>query len=137
MSHLLSQVRAFTPTITAASTAGTPAYTTQVGEFVLAGSMVYFNLKLVLSGWTGSPSGAISVELPSIMPLARSKNSLDHQLICKLTNQDLSGNVPVNAVISSGSRSIVIDEQSDNSTRATISPDAGATIEISGWYFRQ
>lgn len=51
----------WTPAVTAASTAGTPAYTTQDGRYTLIGDDAWLWGKVVLSGWTGSPSGDLRV----------------------------------------------------------------------------
>lgn len=51
----------WTPTVSTTGTVGTPAYTTQVGFYVKIGTMVYANFSLVLSGWTGSPTGGVLI----------------------------------------------------------------------------
>ena len=54
-------VGSWTPAVTASSTAGTPAYTTAVGSYVRMGNYIYVQFKIVLSGWTGSPSGNVTI----------------------------------------------------------------------------
>ena len=51
----------WTPIVSTTGTVGTPAYTTQVGSYVKIGTMVYATFSLVLSGWTGSPTGAVLI----------------------------------------------------------------------------
>lgn len=55
---------AWTPTITASGTVGTPAYTTQIGSVEKIGRQVTARFTLVLSGWTGSPTGNPLIVLP-------------------------------------------------------------------------
>lgn len=54
-------VGSWTPAVTASSTAGTPSYTTAVGSYVRMGNWIYAQFDIVLSGWTGSPSGNVSI----------------------------------------------------------------------------
>lgn len=49
------------PVITAAGTAGTPAYTTQVGSYEQIGRQVTARFQILLSGWSGSPSGTVTI----------------------------------------------------------------------------
>lgn len=56
-----SAVGSWTPAITASGTAGTPAYTTQVGSVVQTNNSVQVWFSIVLSGWTGSPSGNVTI----------------------------------------------------------------------------
>ena len=53
----IGSVGTWTPAVTASSTAGTPTYTTAVGSYVKVGNYIYAKFDIVLSGWTGSPSG--------------------------------------------------------------------------------
>lgn len=50
---------AWTPTVTTDGTVGTPAYTTQVGSYEKIGRQVTARFNIVLSGWTGSPTGLV------------------------------------------------------------------------------
>lgn len=47
----------WTPTITTDATVGTPAYTAQIGRCERVGRQVTLRFSVILSGWTGSPSG--------------------------------------------------------------------------------
>lgn len=59
----------WTPAVSTTGTVGTPAYTTQLGFYVKIGTMVFANFSIVLSGWTGSPTGAVLI---SGLPIANS-----------------------------------------------------------------
>lgn len=50
----------WTPVLTA-NTPGTPAYSTQTGTYEINGRQVTARFAILLSGWTGSPSGAASI----------------------------------------------------------------------------
>ena len=65
----------WTPAITASSTAGTPAYTTQVGSYEQIGRLVVARFTLVLSGWTGSPSGNVTI---TGLPIAATATANDN-----------------------------------------------------------
>lgn len=51
----------WTPTVTTSGTVGTPAYTAQVGTYEEFGFTVIARFTIILSGWSGSPSGNVSV----------------------------------------------------------------------------
>lgn len=54
----------WSPAISAVGTAGTPAYTTQVGSYETIGRQTTARLTLTLSGWTGVPSGNVTITMP-------------------------------------------------------------------------
>jgi hypothetical protein len=76
----------WTPAVTASSTAGTPAYTTHVGSYVAIGNFVYAQFNIVLSGWTGSPSGNVSI---TGLPLTSTATTNDNGG-CTITNYTVS-----------------------------------------------
>jgi len=51
----------WTPALVAATTPGTPAYSVQVGSYTQHGSEVLVWFDVQLSGWSGSPSGALTI----------------------------------------------------------------------------
>lgn len=51
----------WTPTLTTTGTVGTPTYTIQVGTYEQIGRQVTVRFNITLSGWTGSPTGNVSV----------------------------------------------------------------------------
>lgn len=51
----------WTPTITTDGTVGTPAYTRQVGSYEQIGRQITARFVILLSGWTGSPTGNVSI----------------------------------------------------------------------------
>lgn len=52
----------WTPTLSTDGTPGTPAYANQLGNYVVDSScMVHAVFRIILSGWTGSPTGNVSI----------------------------------------------------------------------------
>ena len=51
----------FTPSIFGSGTAGTPTYSTQVGNYTKVGDLVFFNCNVIISAWAGSPTGEVRV----------------------------------------------------------------------------
>lgn len=51
----------WTPAVTTDGTVGTPAYTTQYGSYEKIGRLVKARFNIVLSGWTGSPTGNVAI----------------------------------------------------------------------------
>lgn len=49
----------WTPAVTTDGTAGTPAYSVQVGSYERIGRLVVARFNITLSGWTGSPTGNV------------------------------------------------------------------------------
>lgn len=66
---------AWTPAVTASSTAGTPSYNFSVGSYEETGRLVTVRFTVSLSGWTGSPSGNVSI---TGLPVASSNTSNDY-----------------------------------------------------------
>lgn len=58
---LTGGIQSWTPAVTASTTPGTPAYTTQVGSYSRTGNEITLWFDIVLSGWTGTPSGNITI----------------------------------------------------------------------------
>lgn len=77
----------WTPGVTASSTAGTPTYTTAVGSYTRIGIEVFAQFDIVLSGWTGSPSGNVSI---TGLPFAATSNANDYGG-CVATKYSVSG----------------------------------------------
>lgn len=51
----------WTPAISTDATPGTPAYTVQVGSYEQIGRLVTARFSITLSGWTGSPTGNVTI----------------------------------------------------------------------------
>lgn len=51
----------WTPSVTTSGTVGTPAYSVQTGSYEQIGRFVVARFNVQLSGWTGSPTGNVSV----------------------------------------------------------------------------
>lgn len=77
----------WTPAITAAGTAGTPAYSVQVGSYEQIGRQVTARFFITLSGWTGSPAGAVSI---TGLPLTSTSTTNDFGS-CYISNYLVSG----------------------------------------------
>jgi hypothetical protein len=54
----------WSPAITTDGTTGTPSYTIQVGSYEQIGRQITARFTVLLSGWTGSPSGNVLLSLP-------------------------------------------------------------------------
>ena len=51
----------FTPAITAAGTAGSPAYAARTGRYSISNRVLTLNGQVALSSWAGTPSGAVTI----------------------------------------------------------------------------
>lgn len=86
IANLIGTTGTWTPAVTASSTAGTPTYTTAVGSYIRIGKLVYVQFNIVLSGWTGSPSGNVSI---TGLPYTSTSTTSDNGG-CVLTNYTVS-----------------------------------------------
>lgn len=62
----------WTPTVTTTGTVGTPAYTANVGTYERIGRQVTARFFIVMSGWTGSPTGNVNI---AGLPLANGSSN--------------------------------------------------------------
>jgi len=76
----------WTPTLTTTGTVGTPAYNTQSGSYEQIGRQITARFFIVISGWTGSPTGNIEVGLP-----VTSANVANDYGICYYTAYTVNG----------------------------------------------
>lgn len=87
----------WTPGVTASGTAGTPAYSTQVGSYEQICRSVVVRFFIVLSGWTGSPAGSVTI---TGLPVAAANVANDFG-ICNFQNWSLSS-FPTNDTMLAG-----------------------------------
>lgn len=130
---------AMTPTVSASGTAGTPAYTTQVGRWSQIGNLVFFTVKIILSGWTGSPTGLINVVLPSGLPLSANVTNAETTIPCEWTAYTVqTGGLDLKGVLPANSRTIqLIETKSNSAQQNSEASQTGAstmTIRMSGVY---
>lgn len=123
----------WSPAVTASGTAGTPAYTIGVGSYVKIGSMVYVQFNLVLSGWTGSPVGNISI---TGLPFTSTANANDDGG-CIVTQYIVTGlaslNYGVSGVIAPNSSSATILSEGNTGTANVTAAQAGTTPTLVGF----
>jgi len=77
----------WTPTLTTTGTAGTPAYTIQSGSYEQIGRQVTIRFFIVISGWTGSPSGTVEI---AGLPFTSANTSNDFG-VCYYTEYVVTG----------------------------------------------
>jgi hypothetical protein len=123
----------WTPTITTSATVGTPAYTVQLGTYEIIGRQVTARFTIVLSGWTGSPTGSVLV---GGLPVAAGGVANDNGQ-CRITFYTVVGlaasNIGMSGVISAATPSTITLQQASNT--ATTQPTAaqiGTTPTLSG-----
>lgn len=129
----IGAVGSWTPGVTASGTAGTPAYTTQVGSYVKIGSFVYVQFNLVLSGWTGSPAGNVSI---TGLPFTSTGTASDDGG-CVLTNYTVTGltasNWSITGLISPSSTSAALFAADVTGNTAVTAAQTGTTPTLIGF----
>lgn len=75
MRGLMNFSCSWTPTVITSGTAGTPAYTVHSGSYSVQGQNVTARGTIILSGWTGSPTGNVSI---SGLPLFSTATANDY-----------------------------------------------------------
>jgi len=117
----------WTPVITASVTAGTPAYSFQSGSYTRIGRLVNANFVVVLSGWTGSPSGNVSI---TGLPFANGSDNMG----CFQTGFGVTGlaslNYGVSGQIASSASTISILSNSNTGTSNVTAAQAGTTANL-------
>lgn len=121
------------PAITTTATAGTPAYTTQVGSYEKIGRQVTARFNIVLSGWTGSPTGNIAL---SGLPVA-SANTAGDVGTCHVVQYSVSGlaasNVGITGIVQINSTVISFLQNSNTGSSTITAAQAGTTPTLVGW----
>jgi hypothetical protein len=123
----------WTPAVTAAGTAGTPAYTTQVGSFEQIGREVHVQFTIVLSGWTGSPAGNVTITgLPSAATATANDNGG-----CVITQYTVTGlastNYGIDGVIAPSATAITLYSEGNTGTANVTAAQTGTTPTLIGF----
>lgn len=129
----IGSVGSWTPAVTASSTAGTPAYTTAIGSYVRVGSYVYAQFNLVLSGWTGSPSGNVTITgLPFTSTATASDNGG-----CIITQYTVTGlaasNSGIEGVIAPSGTTALLQSENNTGMANVTAAQTGATPTLIGF----
>lgn len=124
---------AWTPGVTASSTAGTPAYTTQVGSYEQIGRLVHVQFKIVLSGWTGTPSGNVTITgLPGAATATVNDNGG-----CVVTSYTVTGlastNYGIVGTIAPGTSAITLFSNGNTGTTNVTAAQTGTTPTLVGY----
>lgn len=123
----------WTPTITTSATVGTPAYTVQLGTYEIIGRQVTARFTIVLSGWTGSPTGNVLVGgLPVASGGAANDNGQCHMTFYSVVGLAAS-NVGISGIISAATPATITLEQASNTgTSQPTAAQIGTTPTLSG-----
>jgi hypothetical protein len=129
----IGSVGTWTPAVTASSTAGTPTYTTAVGSYVKVGNYIYAQFDIVLSGWTGSPSGNVTITgLPFTATATASDNGG-----CDVTQYTVSGltasNFGITGIIAPSATVVNLLEQGNAGTANVTAALTGTTPTLIGF----
>jgi hypothetical protein len=122
----------WTPAITTDGTVGTPAYTVQVGSYERIGRTVTARFFIQLSGWTGSPTGNVSI---SGLPLANSAVAASNGS-CVVTAYTVTGlaalNYGITGTITASSSQIDLKQNGSTGTTNITAAQAGTTALLVG-----
>jgi hypothetical protein len=123
----------WTPAVTASGTAGTPAYTTAVGSYVKVGSFIHAQFNIVLSGWTGTPSGNVSIiGLPFTSTTATNDDGG-----CLITQYTVTGlaasNFGIAAVIAPNTSTALLQSEGNAGTVNVTAAQTGTTPTLIGF----
>jgi hypothetical protein len=123
----------WTPAITTSGTAGTPAYSVQVGSYEIIGRTVLVRFSITLSGWTGSPTGNVSISgLPTL-----SANTANDNGGCHIHSYVVAGLTTSNAMaggqIVPNSTSIALTQGSTTTTSLITAAQIGTTATLFGF----
>lgn len=120
------------PAITTSGTVGTPAYSVQIGSYTRIGRIVVAQFSITLSGWTGSPTGNVSI---SGLPLAATGTTND-SAACAISQYSVSGLAALNygivGTISPSATQVNLYSQGNSGTIAITAAQAGAAASFIG-----
>jgi len=123
---------AWTPAITTTATVGTPAYTFRVGSYEQIGRQITARFSITLSGWTGSPTGNVSI---SGLP-ATSANTANDFASCTIGFYTVTGltaaNVFVGGVINPNTSQIGLFQGSATTSANITAAQFGTTGTVFG-----
>lgn len=120
----------FTPAVTTDGTVGTPAYTLQQGSYERIGRQVSGRLIILLSGWTGSPTGNVSI---SGLPLtsANVSNDFGGAMAFSYTVFGLAAlSVGIGGVINPNTSAVILKQYSNTAGSAITAAQFGTTALI-------
>lgn len=122
----------WTPAITTDSTVGTPAYTTRSGSYERIGRLVIARFYISLSGWTGSPTGNVSLSgLPLTSTSTTDQNG--HGVISLYIVAGLASlNYSLTGTVSPSTTAIVLKQHGNASVSSVTAAQVGSTGLISG-----
>lgn len=123
----------WTPTVSTTGTVGTPAYTTQTGFYVKTGTMVFANFSIVLSGWTGSPTGGVTI---ASLPIANSStaNNFGSGILFFYQVAGLAAsNVGIFGSVQPGSTIMALISGGNTTTTNVTAAQAGTTAQFFGY----
>lgn len=125
----------WTPTVTASTTAGTPAYGIQVGSYEQIGRQVTARFTIQLSGWTGSPAGNVII---GGLPVASSSATNDFGTLNLSHYNQLTGlaagSTGVGGVISPGATNAALLQYSTTGETNVTAAQFGTTGVIIGTF---
>ena len=122
----------WTPIVTTDATVGTPSYTTQFGSYEQIGRQVTVRFQLILSGWTGSPTGNVQI---SGLPVT-SANTANDVGICVMGFYNVAGltatNGSVGGFINPNTTVVLLRQNGPTSTTSITAAQAGTTPAFAG-----
>lgn len=121
----------FTPTVEGSSTAGAGTYTTQVGNYVRIGKIVFYEIELVWTASTGTGNLVIA-GLP-FLSLSGSASGVFTSTASFSSLTYTAGATPVFRIQSGGSK-LSLFEYSPGGSLAAVALDTSASVTLTGWY---
>ena len=122
------------PQISASGTAGTPAYTASTGTYEQFGREITARFNVILSGWSGSPSGNISI---SGLPFAMGNTVPNDVGVCVITRYTVSGlaslNYGITGVVSSNTSQLSLYSNSNTGSTPLTAAQTGTTPTLTGF----
>ncbi len=122
----------WTAAITTDGTVGTPAYSVQVATFTRIGRQVFFQFDIQLSGWTGSPTGNVSI---SGLPFT-SANTTNNYGGCNINTYVIAGlgatYTYMTARVPWNDTKVSLLQTSTNGTAAVTAAQVGTTAILIG-----
>jgi hypothetical protein len=122
----------WTPAVTTTGTAGTPAYSIQEGDYTRIGREVTARFSIILSGWTGSPSGNVNI---SGLPFTSSATTNNYGG-CAIVNYAVAGlasnNYGMSGLIQPGATVVNLLSNSNTAANFSTAAQIGTTPTIVG-----
>lgn len=119
----------WTPTLSTDATAGTPAYSVQTGTYEQVGKLVVAHFAIVLSGWTGSPTGNVQI---NGLPVADGSNYGS----CSISRWAFTGlsalNYSIAALVNPGASVAILQQSGSTGTITITAAQVGTTPTIVG-----